>query len=73
MLSFSIISKRPDFIPEQYHHCQNSTQLNYYQEHFPKFRGNLQFHKLIQKYHMTRAADGQPFRNTLHYAKQCCF
>ena len=52
--------ERPKLIPKQKYYGDNGTKLNYNEEHILKSIACVKGNEFIEKYHMTRTADGQP-------------
>ena len=59
-------------VPEQHDDRKDRAELNHDLEHFIECVRNVQLDKFVEQYHVTRAADRQPFRDALHDTEQEC-
>src|SRR5699024_7784805 len=62
--------KRIQFMKVNQDNRENGSELDDNEEHFFKSSGSLQLDKFFNKNHVTRAADGKPFSNSLNNSQQ---
>ena len=60
-----LVAERPKLVPKLCYDCNDCAELNYNEKHILEFGRNIQLYELVNEYHMTCTADGQPFGNSL--------